>query len=188
VTNVIERLATAVYREACANAEQRLPKTGGPSEVVCPEPRTARTARRSQSRFHFYQHLPPAGGVREAFDCIALRFEDDEYRDPRWFGYPVIPELIQSARFDIARDASPSDAKGYRLPVGATREVKARSQQSCHQPPFRQAPELVMIAEQRVHSSAGGFGARACVRRGARRNCFPYCQSAMRADELAKCT
>jgi hypothetical protein len=72
VTNVIERLATAVYREACANAEQRLPKTGGLSKVVCPEPRTARPARRSQSRFHFYQHLPPAGGVREAFDCIAL--------------------------------------------------------------------------------------------------------------------
>jgi hypothetical protein len=118
VTNVIERLATAVYREACANAEQRLPKTGGLSKVVCPEPRTARPARRSQSWFHFYQHLPRAGGVREAFDCIALRFEDDEYRDPRWFGYPVIPELIQSARFDIARDASPSDAKGYRLPVG----------------------------------------------------------------------
>jgi hypothetical protein len=33
-------------------------------------------------------------------------FKDGEYQEPEWVGYQVIPEAIQSARFDCALDAS----------------------------------------------------------------------------------
>jgi hypothetical protein len=57
-------------------------------------------------RFHFYQHIPPGQSWREEFDRVALHFADGAFNDPRWIGYPVIPKLIQSARFDCALDAA----------------------------------------------------------------------------------
>ncbi|WP_216856888.1 hypothetical protein, partial [Acidisoma sp. S159] len=59
-------------------------------------------------RFHFYDHTPPApsGGWREDFSRVALRFENGEFKNPEWQRYPVIPHVIQSARFDLARNAT----------------------------------------------------------------------------------
>jgi hypothetical protein len=103
VTNAIEQLATAVYREACAAAGERmLPRarlSGWASlRGLC----RGQGAAVDPGRLHFYQHLPPASGRRESFDRIALRFEGSAYGNPRWLGYRVIPDLIQSGRSDIA--------------------------------------------------------------------------------------
>ena len=38
-------------------------------------------------------------------------FRDGEYHEPKWVGYHVIPEAIQSARFDCALEASPLSAQ-----------------------------------------------------------------------------
>jgi hypothetical protein len=117
VTNAIEHLATAVYREACAIAGERALPRERPSGW-----RSLRGMCRRQGaavdpcRFYFYQHLPPARGWRESFDRVALRFEDGAYRDPRWLGDRVIPDLIQSGRSD-SRRGGPPDAEGYRLAV-----------------------------------------------------------------------
>jgi hypothetical protein len=107
VTNAIELLANAVYREACAIAEAGTPQVRG---------LRAWFARRRLSRpravfldprrFHFYQHIPSGQSSREEFDRVALHFADGAFNDPLWIGYPVIPKLIQSARFDCALDAA----------------------------------------------------------------------------------
>lgn len=108
VTNAIERLATAVYREACAIAEQQAPKTNGIRAWL-----TRLGALRegmaplAPDRFHFYQHIPPHGlYVAEQFDRVDMVFREGEYHEPKWVAYQVIPETIQSARFDCALDAS----------------------------------------------------------------------------------
>ena len=63
-------------------------------------------------RFHFYQHTPPAEGMREAFERVVLRFEEGEFREPKWRRYPVIPCAIESARFDCAQDAAHANGSG----------------------------------------------------------------------------
>lgn len=108
VTNAIERLATAVYREACTLAEQSLPAPSGWQRWL-PGGRAARVkaATPLPSQFHFYQHIPPEGELgQEEFDRVDLKFSDGQFRDPDWVGYDVVPQAIQSARFDIALDAT----------------------------------------------------------------------------------
>jgi hypothetical protein len=63
-------------------------------------------ARLDPGRFHFYEHTPPApsGGLREDFARVVLRFADGTFTQPDWQHYPVIPQAIQSARFDCAQD------------------------------------------------------------------------------------
>ena len=136
VTNSIEHLATGVYREACAITEERM------------LPREMRSGWRSlcgmcrkqgavvdPGRLHFYQHLPPARGCRESFDHVALRFEDGAYRDPRWLGYRVIPDLAQSGRSDSRRGGAPSDIEGYRLAVDWPPRQGAMSTTWCRRSP-----------------------------------------------------
>lgn len=108
VTNVIELLATAVYREAHDLAQRQTLVQGGlrgwlarhraTEEMLAPE------------RFHFYQHLPPRGDMasREQFDRVNLGFRDGRYCEPEWVAYDVVPRVIQSARFDCAVDTSAS--------------------------------------------------------------------------------
>jgi len=78
VTNAIERLATAVHREACVIVERQAPKTSGMRALL-----TGRQAARTQpsgpdpARFHFYQHIPPHGlHVREHFDHVDMNFRN----------------------------------------------------------------------------------------------------------------
>ncbi len=108
VTNAIERLATAVHREACAIAEQQAPKAIGiRAWLTRLGAGRRRTVPLAPDRFHFYQHIPPHGlYVTEQFDRVDMVFREGEYREPKWVGYQVIPEVIQSARFDCALDAS----------------------------------------------------------------------------------
>jgi hypothetical protein len=107
VTNAIELLATAVYREACAIAGAGTSQARGLRAWFgrgrLPRQRTALL---DPWRFRFYQHIPPGPSSREEFDRVALRFADGAFNDPQWIGYPVIPKLIQSARFDCALDAA----------------------------------------------------------------------------------
>jgi hypothetical protein len=107
VTNAIELLASAVYREACAIAEAETPQANG-LRAWFGRGRVSRqpSALLDPRRFHFYQHTPPGQSSREEFDRVALRFADGAFNDPQWIGYPVIPKLIQSARFDCALDAA----------------------------------------------------------------------------------
>jgi hypothetical protein len=65
-----------------------------------------RAARIDPRRFRFNQHTPPGQSSREEFDRVAMHFADGAFSDPQWIGYPVIPKLIQSARFDCALDAA----------------------------------------------------------------------------------
>ena len=111
VTNAIERLATAVHREACAVAERQ---ASAPSRALRGWLARRRAAREpaalAPGRFHFYQHLPPHSDSLpgEQFDRVELTFRDGEFHDPEWSGYRVVPAAIQSARFDCALDASAS--------------------------------------------------------------------------------
>jgi hypothetical protein len=105
VTNAIERLASAVYREASAFAAQQ------PSGRVGPGLWIGRLLGRKPAlldpgRFHFYDHTPPApgGSLREDFSQVMLRFEDGEFKNPDWRHFRVIPNAIQSARFDLAAE------------------------------------------------------------------------------------
>jgi hypothetical protein len=107
VTNAIELLASAVYREACAIAEAEAPRARGLRAWsgrgrLSGQP----SARLDPWRFHFYQHVPPGQSSREEFDRVALRFADGAFNDPQWIGYPIIPKLIQSARFDCVLDVA----------------------------------------------------------------------------------
>lgn len=107
--NAIDRLATAIYREARALAEQQAAASGGIRGWV--ERRRAARARAAMlapDRFHFYQHIPPRGetGLQEQFDRVALEFRDGRYRAPEWAAYGMIPTLVQSARFDCALHTS----------------------------------------------------------------------------------
>lgn len=108
VTNAIDRLATAVYREACAIAEQQAPKANGiRAWLTRLGALRGGTAPLAPDRFHFYQHIPPHGlYVAEQFDRVDMVFRESEYHEPKWVAYQVIPETIQSARFDCALDAS----------------------------------------------------------------------------------
>ena len=109
VTNAIERLATAIYREACALAEQQAAASSGIRGWL-ERRRTARAraAMLAPDRFHFYQHIPPRGetGLQEQFDRVALEFRDGRYRAPEWAASGIIPALVQSARFDCALDTA----------------------------------------------------------------------------------
>ena len=104
VTNAIERLASAIYREACAIAE-RQPKLEEPRNWFT-RPRGHKvSAPLNPTRFHFYDHTPPKGSsdIREAFSRVSLRFEDGEFKRPEWQHYQIVPRIIQSGRFDLAR-------------------------------------------------------------------------------------
>jgi hypothetical protein len=108
VTNVIERLATAVYREASAIAAQQPSGRAGPG-VWIGRLLGHKPARLDPARFHFYEHMPPApsGGLREDFARVVLHFENGQFTRPQWLHYPVIPQAIQSARSDCAQDVAP---------------------------------------------------------------------------------
>ncbi len=116
VTNAIERLATALYREAAAGRwppAKRRWSAWLAHRLVRPKPAVAPYP----GRFHFYQHIPPKPeGGRETFDRVLLRFWQGEYRDPEWFGYKIIPEVIQSARLDCAVENSPLGRQVALLP------------------------------------------------------------------------
>lgn len=105
VTNAIEALANAVYREACALAGQPLQPAIGLRAWL-----SRWTAGRPQidlARFHFYLHIPPRGlGVRESFSRVELSFKKGRYGEPKWFFNDAVPAAIQSARFDCALDGS----------------------------------------------------------------------------------
>lgn len=114
ITNAIDRLATAIYREARALAEHQFAASGGIRSWL----RQRRTVRAQAAmlipeRFHFYQHIPPKGdtGLQEQFDCVTLEFLADQYRKPTWTAYDIIPKAVQSARFDCALDVSGSGAR-----------------------------------------------------------------------------
>jgi hypothetical protein len=113
VTNAIERLARAVYREASAFAAQQPPERVGPGlwigRLLGRKP-----ALLDPARFHFYGHTPPAPGgtLREDFSRLALRFEDGEFKNPEWRHYRVIHKVIQSARFDLAREGRDTHGVG----------------------------------------------------------------------------
>jgi hypothetical protein len=165
VTNAIERLATAVYREACAITEQRMPKAGGISELFARRrSRRERAKLLDPGRFNFYQHVPTMGGRRETFDRVVLRFDRGEYRNPEWLGYRVIPQVIQSARFDIAPGAAPSDVEGYRLAIcDQTQNVKPMP---CATPRLR--PSAARVSDRRSRPArAVALGTRAILVWGA---------------------
>lgn len=107
VTNTIDRLATAVYREACAFAAQQSAGRAGPGAWIG-RLLGRRPALLDPRRFHFYEHTTPApsGGLREDFARVVLHFEEGEFSQPQWRHYRVIPQAIQSARFDCAQDAA----------------------------------------------------------------------------------
>ena len=107
VTNNIEHLATAVYREACAIAEQRASSAGGTRGWVGRVRSRLSWSKPDPARFHVYEHMPPQGDgmLRESFSRVVLRFGGGQYRQPEWRHYRVIPALIQSARYDCAREA-----------------------------------------------------------------------------------
>jgi len=107
VTNEIERLATAFYRETCPMARQPAARRRWVAWLARRLLRRKPAVAPDPGRFHFYQHiLPNPQGCRETFDRILLRFWQGEYRDPKWFSYRVIPEVIQSARLERATDVS----------------------------------------------------------------------------------
>lgn len=108
ITNAIDRLATAIYREARALAEQAAASDGMRGWLRQRRTVWAKKAILVPERFHFYQHTPPKSdtGLRERFDRVALEFLDDQYRKPTWSAYRAIPKGVQSARFDCALDAS----------------------------------------------------------------------------------
>jgi len=87
VTNAIERLATAVYREANAITAQsrRLGSRRSMGRLLSPKPSPLDPA-----RFHFY---------------------DGEFTSPDWQHHPVIPHVIQTIRFELAADAVPMRAE-----------------------------------------------------------------------------
>jgi hypothetical protein len=110
VTNAIEPLATAVYREACAIAAgQPATRSGWLERLMGRKP-----ALMDPARFHFYEHTPPAPGgtLREDFARVELTFEEGVFRKPDWQHFRVIPHAIQSARFDLAAEGA-----GMRNPV-----------------------------------------------------------------------
>jgi hypothetical protein len=109
VTDAIEHLANAVYREDCAIVEGRVPRARPSGWRLLRGMCRRRRGVIDPYRLHFYQHLPPAGGRRESFDRVALRFKGGYYRNPRWLGYRVIPDCIQSGR--SAAEAVPSEGK-----------------------------------------------------------------------------
>lgn len=124
VTTTIERLATAIRREACALAEQQAPAAGGLRGWLRPHRAArARGAMLAPDRFHFYQHIPPRGdvGLREQFNRVALEFRHGRYRAPKWAAYGVIPKAVQSARFDCALDASALGTRFQPALTGPTR-------------------------------------------------------------------
>ena len=111
VTNAIEALANAVYREACTLAGQPSRPIAG-LRAWLPRWRMQGRPKLDPARFRFYQHIPPRGlGVRESFSRVELRFEAGRYGEPRWFFYDVVPAVVQSARFDCASDGSPLPAR-----------------------------------------------------------------------------
>ena len=104
MTNSIKALATAVYREAQANAGLQTSQIKGVRRLFVRR-QQARQQKKNldPARFHFYEHYPPHGmHCDKSFARVMLRFEDGEYKEPRWIHYPVIPKLIQSAQFDCA--------------------------------------------------------------------------------------
>lgn len=74
VTNAIEALATAVYREARALAEQSAPDWIGRLLGKKKSPSL------DPARFHFYDHTPPHGALYagENFCRVAMTFKDGE--------------------------------------------------------------------------------------------------------------
>lgn len=109
VAHSIERLATVVYYEACAHSRPWTPRRSGLFTSLADRfARRRRVTALDPYRFHFYQHIPPGKGRREAFDRVALGFELDAYRNPEWLGYRSIPELIQSGRHSTAPAGNPA--------------------------------------------------------------------------------
>jgi hypothetical protein len=107
VTNAVDHLATAVYREACAIAEQTALKRVGLRGWFTRLRDRGKPAL-DPSQFHFYDHMPPPpdGGVGEDFCRMLLQIEKGAFQKPEWQRYPVVPDAIQSARFKLAWDAA----------------------------------------------------------------------------------
>jgi len=106
VAHSVERLATAVYFEPCAHGRPWAPRRSGLFTSLADRfARRRRVTALDPYRFHFYQHIPPGEGRREAFDRVALGFELGEYRNPEWLGYPVIPQVVLCGQWPPARCA-----------------------------------------------------------------------------------
>jgi len=117
ITNTIERLASVIYREACATAEQSAPASGFSGWLAHRMAWRAPATVPDPWRFHFYQHTPPnPRGVRETIERVTLRFEGGKYRKPGWSRYPVIPKVIQSARLECAVENPPLGRQVALLP------------------------------------------------------------------------
>ena len=118
-TNAIELLATAVHREARAIAGQQAPGARGMRAWFARHPAArAQPPSLDSARFQFYQHIPPHGSdMWEQFDRVHLSFRDGAYHAPRWAGYRMIPTVIQSARFDGARDVSQANARPENITI-----------------------------------------------------------------------
>jgi hypothetical protein len=117
VTHMIAELASVIYREACATAEQSAPASGFSGWLAHRVAWRAPAAVPDPWRFHFHQHIPPnPQGCRETFERVALGFEGGKYRKPGWSRYPVIPKVIQSARLECAVENPPLGRQVALLP------------------------------------------------------------------------
>ena len=117
VAHMIAELASVIYREACATAEQSAPVSGFSGWLAHRVARRRPETIPDPDRFQFYQHIPPnPRGERERFERVALRSEGGDFRESNWFEYPVIPKVIQSARFECAVENPPLGRQVALLP------------------------------------------------------------------------
>lgn len=100
VTNAINRLATAFFREANAIAEQQVQHSEkkGLRALFARWTVHKHAALLDPDRFHFYEHLPPTAHSKEDFDHVTLSFENGEYQNPEWIHFRSVPAIIKSAR------------------------------------------------------------------------------------------
>ena len=103
VTNGIELLAGAVYREALLEAERR--RAGQPGLrgwLAGALPPAWRPSALGVDEFRFYEHLSArARGDRESFDLVRLHWEGGRFWHPRWERHPSVPRLIAAAREEV---------------------------------------------------------------------------------------
>jgi hypothetical protein len=100
VTNAIDKLATAFFREANAIAEQQVQHSGkkGLRAWFARWTTHKHAPLLDPDRFHFYEHLPPTAHSKEDFARVTMRFKNGEYQHPEWIHFRGVPAIIQSAR------------------------------------------------------------------------------------------
>lgn len=116
VTNAVERLGTAVHREACA-AAAGAPRGRRPGTFARLRAALGGGPAVPPGRFHVYEHHGPRGEPRlpETFERVEMTHANGAFRDPRWVRHAMVPRAIRSARFDLARGV-PASGGVPRLP------------------------------------------------------------------------